>query len=153
MTRRSLRSCALGISIAAALLAACGGSQPMAGARSTALQPAMRSLERSSLQGYYLATLTTEVGSGLPNPTLCIRFKRSGTWSSSGSENFNGTYLRSGKDLFASGVWLPSPAVYLYLTGSVNAKQGSGKFIIPYAEEYISGGGSFTMTRAKKGCA
>jgi hypothetical protein len=135
-----------------ALLAGCGGSQPTTDAPSTGVQPATRSAERS-LQGYYLATLTTQVGSGLPNPSLCIRFKQSGRWSSSGSENFNGTYLTSGKNLFASGVWLPSPAVYMYLAGSVDAKQGSGKFIIPGTSDYISGGGKFTMTRAHEGCS
>lgn len=137
--------------LAIGLLAGCGGSQPMTGAPSTGVQPATRSQQQSP-KGYYLATLTTQVGSGLPNPSLCIRFKQSGSWSSSGSENFNGTYLTSGKNLFASGVWLPSPAVYLYLAGSVNAKQGSGKFIIPGTSDYLSGGGTFTMTRAQKGC-
>ena len=105
-----------------------------------------------SIQGYYLATLTTEVGTGLPGSTLCIRFRPSGHWSSSGSENFNGTYLTSGKALFASGVWLPSPAVYMYLAGSINAKRGSGKFIIPGTATHLSGGGSFAMTHAQKGC-
>jgi hypothetical protein len=142
---------ALVASPAVLFLAACGGSQPMTGAPSTGGQPAARS-QQQSLKGYYLATLTTQVGSGLPNPSLCIRFKQSGSWSSSGSENFNGTYLRSGKNLFASGVWLPSPAVYMYLAGSVDAKQGSGKFIIPGTSDYLSGGGKFTMTRAQKGC-
>jgi hypothetical protein len=53
----------------------------------------------------------------------------------------------SGKDLFASGVWLPSPPVYLSLVGSINAKQGSGQFIISGMGGYASGGGTFTMTR------
>jgi hypothetical protein len=145
---------AFGACVAVGMLAGCGGSQqPMAGAPSAVGRPAMRSGE-GSLQGYYLAQFTTEVGSGLPNPSLCIRFKQSGSWSSSGGENFNGTYLTSGKNLFASGVWLPSPAVYMYWAGSVNAKQGSGKFIIPGSGDlaHISGGGTFTMTRAQKGC-
>jgi len=143
---------AFGACVAIGMLAACRGSQPMMSAPSAGVQPATRSPERS-LQGYYLAELTTEVGSGLPNPSLCIRFKQSGSWSSSGSENFNGRYLTSGKNLFASGVWLPSPAVSMYLAGSVDAKQGSGKFIIPGTSDYISGGGKFTMTRARKGCS
>jgi hypothetical protein len=144
---------AFGVCVAIGALARCGGSQPVTSAPSTGVQPATRSPERSSLQGYYLAEFTTQVGSGLPNPSLCIRFKQSGSWSSSGSENFNGTYLTSGKNLFASGVWLPSPAVYMYLAGSVDAKQGSGKFIIPGTSDYLSGGGKFTMTRAQKGCS
>jgi hypothetical protein len=124
----------------------------MIGAPSTGVQPATRSRQQS-LKGYYLATLTTQVGGGLPNPSLCIRFTQSGSWSSSGSVNFNGTYLTSGKDLFASGVWLPSPAVFMSLQGSVNAKQGSGIFIISGVNGYLSGGGTFTMTRAQKGCS
>ncbi len=139
---------AFGVCVAIAMLAGCGGSQPVTASPSTGAQSATRSAGQS-LQGYYLATLTTQVGSGLPNPSLCIRFKSSGRWSSGGSENFNGTYLISGKDLFASGVWLPSPAVYMYLAGSVNAKQGSGKFIIPGTSYYLSGGGTFTMTRTQ----
>ena len=139
-------------SLAGLLLAACGGSQPMTSAPNTGVQPATRS-QQQSLKGYYLAQLTTQVGSWLPSPSLCIRFKQSGSWSSSGSENFNGTYRRSGKNLFASGVWLPSPAVYMYLAGSVNAKQGSGEFIIPGTSVNISGGGTFTMTRAQKDCS
>lgn len=153
MGTKRLSGFALTISAAAALLAGCGGSQPVTDAPSTAVQSATHSPERS-LQGYYLAKLTTEVGNGLPGSTLCIRFKPSGSWSSSGSENFNGTYLTSGKDLFASGVWLPSPPVYLGLVGSVNAKQGSGKFIISGMGGYASGGGTFTMThKQNKTCS
>lgn len=141
----------LGIIAALALLIGCGVSPPITAAPSTGVQPATR-LADQSIQGYYLATLTTEVGTGLPGSTLCIRFRPSGHWSSSGSENFNGTYLTSGKALFASGVWLPSPAVYMYLAGSINAKRGSGKFIIPGTATHLSGGGSFAMTHAQKGC-
>lgn len=143
---------ALGASLAVFLLAGCGGSQPVASAPNTVAQSGARSTGQS-LKGYYLTQLTTLVGSGLPGSSLCVRFEPSGIWSSSGSENFNGTYLTAGKELFASGVWLPSPAVYMYLTGSVNAKRGSGKFIIPGAGTYVSGGGTFTMTRAQKRCS
>ncbi len=142
---------ALGICVAVALLAGCGGSQPTIGATSAGPQPATRPPERS-LQGYYLAKFTTEVGSSLPESSLCIRFKSSGSWSSSGSESFNGTYLTAGKELFASGVWFYSPVVYLSLQGSVNAKQGSGHFIISWANGYTSGGGTFIMTRKQIGC-
>lgn len=144
---------AFGVCVAVGMLAGCGGSQqPITSAPSMGVQAATRSAQRP-LKGYYLATLTTQVGSGLPNPSLCIRFKQSGSWSSSGSENFNGKYLTSGKNLFATGVWLPSPAVFMYLAGSVDAKQGSGKFIIPGTSVNLSGGGKFTMTRAQKDCS
>jgi hypothetical protein len=144
---------ALAASIAAFVLTGCGGSQPMTGAPSTGVQPATRSSERSSLQGFYLAKLTTVVGSGLPGSSLCFRFKPSGRWSSAGSVSFNGTYLISGKDLFASAIWLPSPAVFLSFQGSVNANRGSGKFTVSSTNAQVSGGGTFTMTRAQKGCS
>lgn len=148
---------AFSISAAAVMLVGCGGSQPMTGARSTGVQPATRSVEQS-LQGhyptkrYYLAKFITEVGNGLPESSFCFRFTPSGSWSNTGSENFNGTYLTSGKELFASAVWLPSPAVYLSLHGSVNANQGSGTFIVSNVYGDISGGGRFAMTRAQKSC-
>lgn len=146
-SRHVLGSCA-----AAAMLTACSGSPPMTGATSTGVQPATRSAEQS-LQGYYLAKFTTVVGSGLPESSFCFRFKSSGSWSNTGSESFSGTYLTAGKELFASAVWFYSPVVYLSLQGSVNAKQGSGHFIISWMNGYTSGGGTFTMTRAKKGCS
>jgi hypothetical protein len=143
---------ALVASLMGLFLAACGGSQPMTGAPSAPVQPAARSREQS-FHGYYLANFTTAVGSGLPGSSLCLRFMSSGLWSSSGSENFNGTYLISGKELFASAVWLPSPAVYMSLQGSVNEKQGSGKFITSGQSGGIFGGGTFTMNRKQKsGC-
>lgn len=139
--------------VALALLAGCGGSQQTLGTPRTGSQPTTRSAERSSLQGYYLAKLTTKVGNGLPGSTLCFRFKPSGSWSSTGSVSFNGTYLISGKDLFASAIWLPSPAVFLSFQGSVNAKQGFGKFTVSGLNADVSEGGTFTMTRAQKGCS
>jgi hypothetical protein len=138
---------ALAASVAVVFLAACNGSQPMTGAPSTGIQPATRSAARP-LKGYYLAKFTTEVGGSLPESSLCLRFKSSGSWSGSGgSESFSGTYLMSGTELFASAVWLPSPPVYMSLQGSVSAKQGSGEFIISSMQGYVSGGGTFTMTR------
>jgi hypothetical protein len=114
--------------------------------------PPVRSPERS-LHGYYLATFTTEVGRSLPESTFCLRFKPSGSWSNTGSEGFNGTYLISGKELFASGIWLPSPAVYMSFQASVNAGQGSGKFIITNGNGGIFGGGTFTMRgKQNSGC-
>lgn len=135
-----------------ALLAGCGGSQPTMGAPSAGVQPATRPAERSSLEGYYLASLTTVVGSGLPGSSLCFRFEPSGRWSSAGSASFNGTYLFSGKDLFASAIWLPSPAVFLSFQGSVNAQRGSGEFTVSSTNAQVSGGGTFTMTPAQKSC-
>ncbi len=124
----------------------------MMGPTSTGVPPVARSAERS-LQGYYLAEFTTEVGSGLPESSFCFRFKSSGSWSNTGSESFSGTYLTAGKELFASAVWFYSPVVYLSLQGSVNAKQGSGHFIISGVNGYTSGGGTFSMTRKQKSCS
>ena len=141
----------LATSAFAALLVGCAGSQPITGAPAAASQPATH-FRAQSLQGYYLATFTTQVGQGLPGSTLCIHFKRSGKWSSSGSENFNGTYAVAGSNLYASGVWLPSPAVELYLAATLNGTQGSGTFIIPGSGQQISGAGTFTLAGAQKGC-
>jgi|ERR1700728_4136531 hypothetical protein len=130
---------AFGVCVAIGMLAGCGGSQqPMAGAPSAGGQPATRS-QPQSLNGYYLTKFATVVGSSLPGSSLCIRFKSSGSWSSSGSENFNGTYLTSGKELYASGIWLPSPAFYMSLQGSVSAKQGSGTFVYSTESGHIAG--------------
>jgi hypothetical protein len=113
----------------------------------------VRSAEQS-LRGYYLAQFTNVVGSGLPESSFCFRFMPSGAWSNIGSEGFTGTYLVSGKALYASAVWLPSPAVFMSLQGSVNAKQGSGTYIISGMNGSISGGGTFAMTRAQNaGCS
>lgn len=129
-----------------ATLSGCGGSQPMAATPGIPIQASAHFPERP-LHGYYLANLTTEVGYSLPQSTLCIHFKTSGHWSTSGSENFNGTYFTSGKGFWASGVWLPSPPVFLGLIGSIGAEQGSGKFVVSTISGYASGGGTFTMTR------
>jgi hypothetical protein len=144
---------ALVASLMGLFVAACGGSQPMTGAPRAAVQPATPSREQF-FHGYYLAKFTTAVGNSLPGSSLCFRFMSSGRWSSTGSENFNGTYLTSGKELFASAIWLPSPAVYMSLQGSVNEKQGSGKFITSDENGDIFGGGTFTMTREQNsGCS
>jgi hypothetical protein len=142
---------ALGVCAAAAIFAGCGGSQTMTSAPSTGVQPATRAASASTLKGYYLAQFTTVVGNSLPGSSLCLRFKSSGSWSST---SFNGTYLTSGKKLFASGVWLPSPAVFMSFQGSVNAKQGSGTFITSDQNGDIYGGGTFTMTgKQNKTCS
>ena len=145
----------LAAAAASFLLAGCGGSQPMTGSPAvTAARSASRVAERSSLDGYYSATLTTIVGNGIPGASLCFRFKPNGTWSSSGSVSFTGTYLVSGSDFFASAVWLPSPPVFLSFEGSVNAKHGFGKFANSSVAGQVSGGGTFTMIRNQnKGCA
>jgi hypothetical protein len=143
--------CVLMITAALVLLVGCGGSQPMTGPVTAVAQPSTRSADRS-LQGYYLAQFTTVVGTALPETSFCFRFKSSGAWSNTGSESFAGTYLFTGRELFASALWLPSPAVYLSLQGDVAAKQGSGTFIVSGGNGSTSAGGTFTMTHKQKGC-
>jgi hypothetical protein len=146
---------ALGVCAVATILAGCGGSPPMAGTPIAGVQPATHSGERS-FHGYYLAKFTTVVGSGGPS-SFCFRFMPSGRWYSIGSTggiDYYGTYLTAGKELFASAVWPASAALYMSLQGSVNAKQGSGEFIIGYGSGGISGGGTFTMTgKQNKSCS
>jgi hypothetical protein len=136
---------ALAASLAAISLVACGASQPTGAAPGTAaVQPAARSLERS-LNGYYLAQFTTVVGRS-PAPSLCFRFMSSGRWySTSTLVDFSGTYLIAGKELFASAVWPASAALYMTLQGPVNAKHGSGEFIITNDGGDVYGGGTYTM--------
>jgi hypothetical protein len=143
----------VGVFVSIVLLVGCGGSQaPASGTPATGIQSAARS-QQQSLNGYYLAKITTVVGNGLPGSSLCFRFKPNGMWSSSGSASFTGTYLTSRKDLFAAAIWLPSPAVFLSFQGTVNAKQGSGKYTSGSQNAQVSGGGTFTMTAAQKGCS
>jgi hypothetical protein len=135
---------AFGACVAIGMLAGCGGSQ-MTGAASastTGVQSATRSAQKS-LKGYYLATFTTVVGSG-PS-SFCLAFTSSGSWSSSGGGGLSGTYLTSGKKLYASAIWLASPAVYLSLQGSIYKKQGSGTFILSDQNGNVNGGGTYTM--------
>jgi len=139
----------LGMVAALALMAGCGGSQPAVGASSTGVQPATRTPQKA-LNGYYLATFTTVVGSG-PS-SFCLRFTSSGSWS--GGSGLSGTYLTSGKKLYASALWAPSPAVILSLQGSVNAKQGSGTFILNTESGDLNGGGTFVMVpKQNKSCS
>lgn len=145
---------ALGVCAAVTILAGCGGPQQMTGAASastTGIQSATRSAQKS-LKGYYLAKFTTVVGSG---PTsFCLKFTSSGTWLSSGGGGLNGTFLTSGKELYASAIWLASPAVFLSLQGPVNAKQGSGIFILTDENGDVNGGGTYTMTgEQNKSCS
>jgi hypothetical protein len=145
---------ALAATLAAFIFAACGGSQPMTVAAGAAVQPAARPSEHS-FRGYYSAKFTDTVGSTLPFSSLCLRFTSSGTWSNVPSGNvFNGTYLISGNELFASAIAPWSPVLYASLQGSVNAKQGSGDYIVMQpGNGDIYSGGTFTMTRAgKKHC-
>jgi hypothetical protein len=142
---------ALTSSVAVAILAGCGGSQPMVGANSTGVQPSTRSPQKA-LKGYYLATFTTVVGSG-PS-SFCLAFTSSGTWSSSGEGGLSGTYLTSGNELYASAIWLPSPAVILSLQGPIYKKQGSGTFIVSDQNGNVNGGGTYTTTGEKnKSCS
>jgi hypothetical protein len=144
---------AFGFCAGIGILAGCGGSQqPVSGAPSTGVQPATR-FQQQSLNGYYLAKISTVVGNGLPGSSLCFRFKPNGSWSSTGSASFTGTYLTSGKDLFAAAIWLPSPAVFLSFQGIVSAKKGSGKYTSSGQNAAVSGGGTFTLTAAQKGCS
>jgi hypothetical protein len=69
----------------------------------------------------------------------------SGRWYSTGSVDFNGTYLIAGKELFASAVWTASGPLYMSLQGPINARQGSGEFIVSDEGGDISGGGTYTM--------
>jgi hypothetical protein len=130
--------------LAVLFLGACGGSQPTGGAPSAPVQPAARSLTRS-LNGYYLAKFTTVVGTS-PSASLCFRFLPSGRWYSTGTlAEYYGTYLIAGKVLYASAVWPASAALYLTLQGPVNAKKGSGEFIVANDGGDVYGGGTYTM--------
>lgn len=131
---------ALTIGAAAALLAGCGGSQPMASAPSAGDQPGTHSRQQS-FHGYYLAKFTTVVGSGLPLSSLCLKFTTSGAWSSTDNGGLKGTYLISGKELFATAIGYWSPPVYLTLQGSVKAQQGSGEYIVGQTTGVIFSGG------------
>ena len=141
------------------ILAACsapgtgsGGSAPAPG--SARLASPSRPVNVGALRGYYLAKFKTVVGNALPESSFCFGFKPSGSWSNTGSEGFSGTYLLSRKELYATALWLPSPAVYLNLQGTVNANQGSGTFIVSGGNGDISGGGTFTMSRKQnKSCS
>lgn len=145
---------------AVALLAACGAlrqaqddTQPMARAPGAGAQSAMHSGQQS-FHGRYLAKFTTVVGSGLPFSSLCLKFTTSGTWSSPNNGGLKGTYLISGTDLFASAIGYWSPPVYMTLQGSVNAKQGSGEYIVSQTTGVIFSGGTYTMTRMQnKNCS
>jgi len=146
---------ALGICAATILLAACG-ALPLSSSKGqddtqspiASAVPAgsgLAALSARSPHGYYLAKFTTVVGTS-PASSFCFRFMPSGRWNSTGSVYFSGTYLSAGRELFASAVWTPSPAVFMSLQGSVNAGQGSGTFIISEESAITTGGGTFTMT-------
>ena len=142
--------------VAAALLAACGGSQTpiassaLAGSGHAATQ--VRSKERS-FHGYYLANFIDVVGSNLNLSSLCLRFKSSGTWSSVPPNTFdNGTYGISSNELFASAQAPWSPVIYATLQGSISATHGSGYYIVMRPTGALYSGGTFTMTRARRDC-
>jgi hypothetical protein len=141
---------AFGTCVAIAMLAGCGGSQPTTGALRAAVQPATRARAKS-FHGYYLAKFTYEVGSNLNLPSLCLRFKSSGAWSSVPPNTFdNGTYLISSNELFASAQAPWSPVIDATLQGTINATQGSGYYIVMQPTGELYSGGTFTMTRAEK---
>jgi hypothetical protein len=138
--------------VAAAMLAGCGGSQAPTGAPSTGVQPATRARAKS-FHGYYLAKFTDEVGSTLTFSSLCLRFESSGTWSSVPANTFIGTYSLHGDELFAPALAPWSPTIYATLQGSINGTQGSGDYIVMQPNGDLYSGGTFTMTRAQKGCS
>ena len=142
----------LGLSAAVAILFGCGGSQPP-GIGASALAGSghavpLGRLTSRSFHGYYLAKFTDVAGYSLPFSTLCLRFKSSGVWFSV-TNAFTGTYLTSGNQLFASALAPWSPTAYASLQGSVNAKRGSGDYVITQPTGAIYSGGTFTMTRAQ----
>lgn len=126
----------------------------MTGAASATVQPATHSREQSFIQAFYLAKFTNDVGYPFPFSTLCLRFKPSGVWLTvPGNPAFMGTYLISGKSLFASALAPWSPIYYASLQGLINAEQGSGHYVITAPNGNIYDGGTFTMTRAQQGCS
>ncbi len=144
---------ALAASVAAFVLAGCGGSQPLAATANTAVQPATRA-RAQSFRGYYSAKFTGMVGSTLPFSSLCLRFTPSGAWRSVPPNAFNnGTYLISSNEFFASAQAPWSPVIYATLQGTINGTQGSGYYIVMQPSGPLYSGGTFTMTRAgKKHC-
>lgn len=142
-----------GVCLAIGMLAGCGGSQPITGATSTAVQPATRARAKS-FHGYYSAKFTEVVGSTLPFSSLCLRFTPSGAWRSVPPNSFNnGTYLISSNELFASAQAPWSPVIYATLQGTISGTQGSGYYIVMQPTGPLYSGGTFTMTRAgKKHC-
>lgn len=152
-----LSGCARSIIAAAALLAACRGAQP-AISESDAMRQSAPSAQHAgrdeAIHGYYLAKFTTVVGSGLPFASLCLKFAASGAWSSTDNGGLKGTYLTSGTELFASAIGYWSPPVYMTLQGTVNAKHGSGDYIVSQTTGVIFSGGTFTMTgKQNKNCS
>lgn len=130
-----------------ALLAGCGASQPTTLAPSATVQSAVTSARPQAVSEYYLTKLSTRVGNSLPESSFCFRFKSNGRWRNEGggSESFSGTYLTSGKSLYATAVWLDSPAAYLTLQGSIGTGHDSGHFTVSLYNATISGGGTYTM--------
>ncbi len=143
--------------VAAAILAGCGGSPPPIATPALAGRGLAVPLGRS-FHGHYLAKFTDVVGATLPFSSVCLRFTSSSSgsgynWSSVPATTFVGTYLISGNKLFASALAPWSPDIYASLQGSVNAKQGSGDYIVMQPNGDLYSGGTFTMTREQKGCS
>ena len=103
---------------------------------------------------YYLAEFNTKVGSGLPSPALCLLFTASGNWSAIHNDGLNGTYLLSGRELFATALGDWSPRVYMSLHGVITAKQGSGTYIVSQKNGDVFSGGTFVLIREySSGCS
>jgi|HubBroStandDraft_5_1064220.scaffolds.fasta_scaffold158044_1 hypothetical protein len=157
--RTPLTYCAALIPVAA-LLAACSNPGYVSNAnpaaesgivqKVTSKQKVALQNEGQPISGYYLTKFRTTVGTALPESSFCFHFTASGGWSNGGSESFSGTYLASHKQLYASAVWLPSPAVYLALQGAINARRGSGHFIVSSGSGGMSGGGLYAMTQKSR---
>jgi hypothetical protein len=150
----------LSAGVAVAMLTGCGESQPRVATPALASRGLAVPLGRS-FHGYYLAKFTDVVGATLPFSSkgyVCLRFTSSTSssgykWSSVPATTFVGTYLISGNTLFASAIAPWSPDIYASLQGSVNAKQGSGDYIVMQPNGNLYSGGTFTMTRKRKGCS
>jgi hypothetical protein len=114
--------------------------------------PAIHS-PKHSFNRYYLIEFLSEVGSTV-TPVMCANFTSAGSWASPRTFGFSGTYLTSGKDIFASGVFQTSPQAYVSLQGAVNKKGGSGTYTFIDNNGNLYGGGKFTMLREySSGCS
>lgn len=143
---------AFGVCAAIAMLAGCGGSQPVTATANMAAQPTAR-VRTQAFHGYYLAKFTTVVGSNLNLSSLCLRFRLSGAWSSVPPNTFdNGTYLISNNQIFASAQAPWSPVIYATLQGTIIGTQGSGYYIVMQPTGSLYSGGTFTMMRELNGC-
>jgi hypothetical protein len=135
------------VCVAIGLLTGCGGSQPMAGTVSAADHQSATPARAQSFHGYFQAKFTDDAGYPIPFASLCLEFTSLGAWHSVPPTWFTGTFLTFGNELFASALAPWSPTAYASLQGSVNARQGSGFYVITQPSGEIYSGGTFTMKR------